>query len=88
MAAEIRCPIMPAGLSLEVSRHPPSMKRVVAMERLKGSRAEITLCSNISGRDFFHIMTGDFMEGRLRTSAGTDCLQRPFRTRLPLFHNG
>ncbi|XP_019721478.1 interleukin-1 beta [Hippocampus comes] len=66
MAAEMRCPIMPAGLSLEVSRHPLSMKRVVnlvvAIERLKGSRAEVALRSKISAQRFLDIMTDDFVE--------------------------
>ncbi|XP_051923485.1 interleukin-1 beta [Hippocampus zosterae] len=66
MAAETRRPIMPAGLSLEVSRHPLSMKRVVnlvvAVERLKGGRAEVALRGKIGARRLLDIMTDDFVE--------------------------
>ncbi|XP_077418373.1 interleukin-1 beta [Vanacampus margaritifer] len=69
MAAETRCPLsptLPAGLCLEVSRHPLTMRQVVnlvvAIERLKGSRKEMALGGQCSGENFLNIMMDDVIE--------------------------
>nr|XP_061811382.1 interleukin-1 beta [Nerophis lumbriciformis] len=69
MATERRChisPELPAGLCLEFSYHPESMRQlvnlVVAMERLKGSRIETALETKIAAEGFLNIMIDDLVE--------------------------
>ncbi|XP_061783654.1 interleukin-1 beta [Nerophis lumbriciformis] len=66
MSAEMTCNKLPAGLGLEVSRHPLTMRHVVnlvvAMERLKGKSCQTALGTEFSEENFLSIMMEDVVE--------------------------
>ncbi|XP_054630529.1 interleukin-1 beta isoform X2 [Dunckerocampus dactyliophorus] len=65
-AETMRCGTLPAGLHLEISRHPLTLRRVVnlvvAMERLKGNRARTALSTEFTEENLLNIMMEDIVE--------------------------
>ncbi len=60
-------PKMPEGLGLEITHHPLTMRHVVnliiALERLKGSRSESALSTEIRDEQLLNIMLESVVEG-------------------------
>nr|XP_057927895.1 interleukin-1 beta [Doryrhamphus excisus] len=65
-AETTRCGKLPAGLDLEISSHPLTMRRVVnlvvAMERFKGKRSQTVLSTEFTEENLLNIMMEDIVE--------------------------